>query len=160
MIYEIKNRYTREVIYSGEFDSLNACLEAAVKAKINLSKADLSEANLSRANLSEANLSRANLSRANLSEANLSWANLGEANLSRAIGNGKEMLTLQTGIYHVNLTKDTIQIGCRNHTHEEWVNYTDEEITQMDKGIKAIDFCRVWKPILMQIISNSFKESK
>ena len=81
---DIKNRYTGEIIYQAEAESFKALVEAAVKAKTDLSEADLSGAYLSEANLSGANLSRANLSGANLSRADLSGAYLSEANLSRA----------------------------------------------------------------------------
>ena len=89
MLFEIKSRFTGEVIFKLETESFKLCVEAAVKSEANLSEADLSGANLyvanlSGANLSEADLSRANLSRANLSEADLSRANLSGANLSRA----------------------------------------------------------------------------
>jgi Pentapeptide repeats (8 copies) len=73
---EIKNRFTGEVIVSGDYGSL---AEAVVKSGANLSRA-----NLSRADLFGANLFGANLSGADLSGANLSGANLSEADLSRA----------------------------------------------------------------------------
>jgi hypothetical protein len=79
---EIKNRFTGDVIISGEYESVKELL--ANLSGANLSGADLSRANLSRANLSEANLYGANLSGANLSEANLSGADLSGANLSGA----------------------------------------------------------------------------
>ena len=89
MLFEIKSRFTGEVIFKLETESFKLCVEAAVKSEANLSRADLYGANLYGANLyganlSGANLSRANLSRANLSEADLSRANLSEADLSRA----------------------------------------------------------------------------
>ena len=91
---EIKNRWTDEVICSGE--SLIECVKAnlanlsdaylhgANLRDANLHGANLHGANLRGANLSGANLSDANLSGANLSGANLSGANLGGANLSGA----------------------------------------------------------------------------
>ena len=94
MKFEIKCRFDGSVIFALETDSMRLCVEAAVKSRANLSRADLSCANLSGANLScadlsganlsGANLSCANLSRANLSCADLSCANLSGANLSRA----------------------------------------------------------------------------
>ena len=104
MKIKIKNRFTKKVIYFGEFDSIRDCVVSAVNSRANLyvanlsganlsgadlsgadlSGADLSGADLSRANLSGANLSGANLSGANLSGADLSGANLSRANLSRA----------------------------------------------------------------------------
>ena len=89
MKFEIKHRWSGEILFSIEAENWRFAVEAAIKAKANLSEADLSWANLSWANLSEANLSEANLSWANLSEAdlskaNLSWANLSWADLSKA----------------------------------------------------------------------------
>ena len=83
-IFEIKHRFTGAVLFSLETESLKLCVQAAVKAKADLSGANLSGANLSGADLYGANLSGANLSRANLYGANLSRANLYGANLSGA----------------------------------------------------------------------------
>ncbi|MGL4232670.1 MAG: pentapeptide repeat-containing protein [Casimicrobium sp.] len=89
---KILHKITRNVIYehvptadrqiSGL--AMREALEAACKARADLSGADLSGANLSGANLSGANLYGADLSGANLSGANLSGANLSGANLSGA----------------------------------------------------------------------------
>ena len=99
MKFEIKHRFTGEVIFACELSAevsgreygfqLGFAVKQAVAAKADLSKAnlsgaDLSWANLSGADLSWANLSEANLSKANLSGADLSGANLSEANLSKA----------------------------------------------------------------------------
>jgi hypothetical protein len=84
MKIEIKHRWNQSVLFSGEFGSLKLAVEAAVRAKTDLSDADLSAANLRDANLSAANLSAANLRDANLSAADLSAANLRDADLSAA----------------------------------------------------------------------------
>lgn len=78
-LYEIKNRFTGEVIFKRKCESFRACVQAAIGKKANLSAANLELADLELANLGAANLSGANLSRANLSGANLSGANLIEA---------------------------------------------------------------------------------
>ena len=67
MKIEIKNRFSGEILYSLECNSIRECLEKAIRRN-----ADLRDANLSGANLSGANLLGANLSRANLSGTNLS----------------------------------------------------------------------------------------
>ena len=59
MKFEIKSRWSGEVCFSLETESLKLCVEAAVKSGANLSGADLSGADLSRADLYRANLSRA-----------------------------------------------------------------------------------------------------
>jgi hypothetical protein len=84
MKFKIKHRFSGEVLFSMETESIKLCVEAAVKSRANLSWANLSWANLSGANLSWANLSWADLSWADLSRADLSGANLSGANLSGA----------------------------------------------------------------------------
>jgi len=71
---EIKNRWSGDVIFTAQCDSVKEAVSRANLSGADLSGADLSGANLSGANLSGANLSRANLSRADLSKANLSGA--------------------------------------------------------------------------------------
>lgn len=87
-IINIKNIYGK-TIYQCEARTFKEAVEKAIKAKIDLSYAnlrfaDLSFANLSHINLSFADLSHANLSYADLSYVNLSYANLFNANLSYA----------------------------------------------------------------------------
>ena len=66
MMFEIKHRYSNEVLFSIEIGTLRLAVEAAIKSVANISGANLSGANLSRANLSGADLSGANLYGANL----------------------------------------------------------------------------------------------
>ena len=123
----------------------------------NLSYADLSGANLRYANLHGANLSGANLFGANLSGANLRGANLSGANLIGAnllcAGNMRNIKNIQVDRWAVGYTHDTMQIGCQRHMIAEWFEFSDEEITSMDDG--ALDWWRVWKPILQSIIAAS-----
>ena len=56
MKFEIKNRFTGNILFSIETDSWKLAVEAGIKAKADLSKANLSKANLSEADLSEADL--------------------------------------------------------------------------------------------------------
>ena len=58
MKYQIKKRFTGEIIYEDEAKSFKDFVE---KNKTNLSNADLSYADLSNANLSNADLSNSNL---------------------------------------------------------------------------------------------------
>jgi hypothetical protein len=76
---EIKNRWSGEVLFQGDFDSMKDCVLAALRSSINLSGAYLRGANLSSADLSSAYLSGAYLRGAYLSGANLSGADLSGA---------------------------------------------------------------------------------
>jgi Family of unknown function (DUF5758)/Pentapeptide repeats (8 copies) len=54
MLFEIKHRWSSEVIFKLECESFKICIEAAIKSRANLSGAGLYGANLSCANLSRA----------------------------------------------------------------------------------------------------------
>ena len=96
MKFEIKNRWSGQIIYQDEAESLKILVLAAIKTgadlqDANLSGADLRSADLSGADLRSADLRSANLRGANLLTAdgelqveNLSGANLRGANLSGA----------------------------------------------------------------------------
>lgn len=117
-----------------------------------LYKANLRGANLRGANLTNTNLANTNLANTDLTKANLATTDLAKANLHNCIGNGEELQTIQTPYYTVNITKDRIQIGCKNYSHEEWANFTDEQIADMD-GYKATEFWGKYKEIIFQFIT-------
>ena len=69
--FEIKNRWTGEVVYSSSNTTYKDAVEEAVENEANLREADLRGANLYGADLRGANLRGANLYEANLRGANL-----------------------------------------------------------------------------------------
>jgi len=75
MKIEIKSIYGT-LLFEGDFSCIANAVKAAIKAKADLSSADLRSADLSSADLSSANLSYSDLSSANLRYANLSFADL------------------------------------------------------------------------------------
>ena len=108
---------------------------------------------LSGANLRGANLSGANLIGAILSDAILSCANLRGAIMWSTIGNGRELKSIHCGTYDIAFTRDVMQIGCKRFLVADWFSFDDKAIASMDVG--ALDFWRVWKPILQQIVEAS-----
>jgi len=148
---------------NGEEGGARADLSNANLSNANLSNANLSNANLSNANLSNANLSNANLRSADLRFANLSYANLSyadlrsadlrSANLRSAIGEMRSLRSFQIEKYMVSYTDSILNIGCQSHTIEEWGNFDDEQISNMDDG--ALKWWGKWKPIIFQIIEMS-----
>ena len=58
---EIKNRFTGEIIHSGDFDTMRELVLDAIEQDANLRGANLEGANLWGANLEGANLEGANL---------------------------------------------------------------------------------------------------
>jgi hypothetical protein len=106
--------------------------------------ADLRWADLARANLTGADLARANLTEANLTGADLRWADLARADLTGAIldgaiivnalGNGKEIKTINVYKFIISWKTDVVAIGCMNSTLEEWRNMPIEKIPEEDRS--------------------------
>ena len=79
---KIRHRYTTDVIYQDDAPTIKETVEAAVKAKVNLSYCDLSYCDLSNSDLSYCDLSYSNLRYCNLSNSDLSDCDLSCSNLS------------------------------------------------------------------------------
>ena len=128
-------------------DLRGAYLRGADLRGASLIGADLSDADLSGANLSDAYLRGADLRGADLSDADLSGAYLRGAYLRGADLRGAylrgEILT-KAPISILNLTWDILitdnymRIGCQRHTHDEWANFNDLQIHNMES--RAIEF--------------------
>ena len=130
---EIRNRYTGEVIYSGEC----SVKELVEKNKSNLIGANLREANLPGANLSGANLYGANLRWANLHGADLRGVNLRGVNLI-GVKYGEEDLLKHLSIGTIGSRNDALQVfitkeniylrtGCWSGSPEELLAVTERE---------------------------------
>ena len=144
--------------HEAENNTVYLTLVAAVKARANLANAYLGGAYLARANLANAYLGGAHLARANLDGANLANANLAGAYLARANLGGanldgevlnKAPISLINLQWSILITGQYMRIGCQRHTHEEWRDFTDVEIGNMEIG--ALAFWRKWKAPLLAI---------
>jgi hypothetical protein len=125
--------------------------------------ADLRGADLSGANLRGANLRGANLNGAELSRADLRGAELSEASLRGTGMDGADLSEADvfsvaaseaTGNYMIFMTNTHLKIGCEFHTITDWIGFDESAISKMD-GERAIEFWRIWKPILQQIAKNN-----
>ena len=90
---------------------------------------------------------------ANLECADLRGANLECADLCGAIGNSREIKSIQSDIWPIAYTATYMQIGCQNHPLESWWAFSDQEIAAMSPG--ALEWWRAWKPLLQGIIAAS-----
>ena len=132
-----------------------ASLSEAILPDANLRRADLSgadlwHANLWRADLSGADLSGADLWHANLSDAILSGADLSGADLSGVRGNMAEIKSTQVERWSIAYTNTILYVGCEGHKIEEWREFTDERIAQMDPN--ALDFWNKFKNWIFETI--------
>lgn len=121
--------------------------------RANLYRADLSGAVLKWANMYGANMYEASLKNADLQGANLSRADLKGANLWGTIGNMQEIKSLQLDTYSITYTFDRLQIGCENHSIEEWRGFSDEDIEEM--GSKALGWWRKYRDHIFKTIELS-----
>ena len=111
-------------------------------------------ADLRNAYLGGANLRNAYLGNADLYDADLRNADLRNVNLGGVSGNMKHVKSLQIEKYCITYTSKILQIGCQSHTIEEWKNFNNKSILEMD-GKRALEWWNKWKPIIIQIIEMS-----
>jgi len=111
-----------------------------------LSWADLRFADLSDSNLRYADFREANLHGATFRGSDLSFADLRGADLSDADLHGAGFIEIRTDIWTAQIHKTTVRIGCKHHTHDEWMKFTDNEIAAM--GIRALKWWKTWKPAI------------
>jgi len=115
---EIKHRFTNDILFSFEGESLKYAVVEAVSKKANLYCADLYGANLRVADLRGANLRGANLRVANLRGEKLKLAPISILNLR----------------WDILITDNYLTIGCQRHKHEAWHLFSDDEIQDMESG--------------------------
>ena len=149
-------------------NSLKITLQAAVKAGADLDGADLHGADLRGADLEGADLRGANLCGADLRGADLCGADLRGANLYCADLEGaglhgadlcgadldgeklvKTPLQLNNLKWFVLISDKYLRIGCQRFTIEEWRNFDDAAIVEMD--FAALKFWRKWKVPIMAL---------
>ena len=82
MKIQIKNRWTAEVIFECDAESLRVAVELAVSKKVSLRASNLRGSNLSGSDLRGSNLRDSNLRDSNLSGSNLRGSNLRDSDLS------------------------------------------------------------------------------
>ena len=160
---QIKDKGNQQVILTIEGETLEgvdlrgADLRLAQLGKENMKGANLEGANLVGADLQGADLRGANLEHTNLRFANLRGANLEGANLRFTQLEGVKLnnAKLPDGVvvmdqmhWKVIIVHDRIQIGCQNHSIDEWVAFTNTEINKMDAN--ALSF---WMDNKQEIIT-------
>lgn len=109
-----------------------------------------------RANFHCANLGTASFVGATLRGARFTGANLGgvdftKADIRGAIGNGKEMVSLQLERWPVVIVAGQMAIGCQQHSIAEWWGFSDRAINIMDE-CHALDWWKKWRPVLETVV--------
>jgi len=157
---ELKRWDTGEVIFEMECGTFRELVEGAIKNRVslfraNMSGADMRDADMSGADMRDANMSGADMSGADMrcadmSGADMSGADMRCADMSGAVGNMEEVKSMQLEKYMIVFTSDILCIGCQQHTIEEWFEFTDDCISQMDRG--ALEWWKKWKDFIFTAI--------
>jgi len=130
---EIKRRFSGEVIFSVETDSFKSALEVAVRKGVDLRGVDLRGADLRGANFRGVDLRGVNLRGTNLRGVDLQGA--------------KNIMQINGDIpYVVTLTKKYVLVGCEHHTWQEWKEFKEDELAEMN-GL-AVE----WHPKLLKLM--------
>ena len=139
-------------------DLRGADLRGANLWRAHLQDADLRGADLRGADLRETNLWGADLRGADLRKADLRGADSQDADLRKADLRGaylfgEKLKFTPTQIsrykYHILIAGTKMRIGCRLHSIQEWRDFKDEQIKEMDGG--ALDWWKEHKPLIMPI---------
>ena len=131
----------------GNANLYNANLYNAYLVNANLYNANLYNAYLINAYLWNATLRGANLVNANLLNANTEKANLENATFFNGIKTSK-IIQISGLTYTIFITDNHIKIGCKCYAKVEWVNFSDEEISEIDVG-----FLGFWKENRTKILA-------
>ena len=91
MKFQIKNRWTGELIVEGDFSSLAELVRDAVRRRVSLRDSNLSDSNLSGSDLRYSNLRYSNLRYSNLRGSNLSGSDLSGSDLSGSDLSGSDL---------------------------------------------------------------------
>ena len=135
----------------------NADLRHANLRNADLRHADLRNADLRGANLLSANLRYADLRGADLRGANLRYATLRGADLRIAIGNGREIKSMQLD-YTITWTKDALAIGCQQHSIADWLAMDYDTLRGLAPDVLSIHkFYTKYGDLIKTLITNEVK---
>ena len=134
--------------------NLNSANMSGVRARgATINGADLRFSCMMKADFSDADLSGSKLNSSDLRGSvlcgtNLFGVDLDDVRINQVMGNGNEILTLQTNLYTVTRTYKDMAIGCEQYPIEQWWGFPEYVIDEMDRC--ALDWWREWKPILQE----------
>ena len=148
----IKHRFSESTLCEFDVETVKLAVETAVKDGANLYGANLYGADLRGANLRGADLRDANLRGADLRDANLRGANLYGADLDGANLDGEKIKKSPLSVvglrYWCLISDGFMRLGCKRFSHDEWANFSDDEISDMDTG--ALEF---WKQLKAPLLA-------
>lgn len=152
-------------VYLKDTKLCGANLHGVLLNYANLRNIDLCGSNLSYSNLCGVHFCGANLNGADLKGVYFEYADFSGADLKGVClegvsligvkGNGVEIIDGPVNsFYSITMTKHAIQIGCKNYSYEEWLNFIDEDIKDMDYD--ALGFWSEYKDAVLGLWVENF----
>ncbi len=145
---EIRNRWTNDVVFSGEYPDLRAAVAAAISSRADLRDSDLRGSNLRGSDLSGSDLRGSDLRDSDLRDSDLRGA-------MRRDGIVLRLRPLQLfGLdYPVIIFDSHMEIGCQIHSLAEWRAFDNDAIARMD-GRHARKFWDAHGPALLALAAS------
>ena len=134
MNINIKCRYSDKILFEGELSSTREAVIEAFKKSVNLRGADLEGADLEGADLWGVNLRGVNLRGADLRGEKLAIA---------------PVFIYGFRPYNIMITNQNIKIGCKVHKWQEWRDFKNREILELD-GKRASVFWKRYKTVILE----------
>ncbi len=155
---EIRNRWTNDVVFSGEYPDLRAAVAAAISSRADLRDSDLRGSDLRDSDLRGSNLCGSDLSGSDLRGSDLRDSDLRDSDLRGAMRRDGIVLRLRPlqlfGLdYPVIIFDSHMEIGCQIHSLAEWRAFDNDAIARMD-GRHARKFWDAHGPALLALAAS------
>ena len=141
--HRFKHRFTGSTLCEFDVATVKEAVVKAASEGADLQGADLQGADLQDADLQGADLQGAYLRGADLQGAYLQGVSIDGEKIEKA------PLSIDGLIYWCLITESFMRLGCKRFTHDEWANFGDDEISDMDTG--ALEFWKQWKDPLLSM---------
>jgi hypothetical protein len=118
--------------YSGlQLAANNFCEQDLRSSKFRFAR--LAFAKFRYASLNNSDFTGSNLQYADFTGATLKDCKLQDAIINYAIGNMREIRSMQLESWQITFTEHVLAIGCRQYSWEEWNQFSDGELELMDE---------------------------
>jgi uncharacterized protein YjbI with pentapeptide repeats len=149
----IRTKFNEACLIGADFS--NAHLTCATFQDANLTSAKFYGAFLLGADFTGADLSNTSFALTILEDAVFSEANVDDADIRYCTGNGKDICSIFLDNWQVCFTRNTMAIGCQQHSIDTWQGFLDCEIQELSY-YDALSWWKKWKRHIFKTIELTF----
>ena len=114
------------------------------------SESDFSESDFRGSNFSGSNFRGSDFRGSDFSGSDFRGLDFRKSRHQYKIGNMREWHSMQLDRYMIVFDKNILAIGCQQHSIKKWKEFSDKEISNMDKA--ALDWWNKWKDFIFKAI--------